>query len=48
MEVVNTTRRENITQQQLRIEIALGNEMVDALLLVPDPQVPVRLEEVKA
>jgi len=36
VEMVNTTRRENITQQQLRIEIALGGEMVDALLLVPD------------
>lgn len=36
VEVVNTTRRENITQQQLRIEIALGNEMVEALLLIPD------------
>jgi len=35
VEVVATTRRENITQQQLRIEIALGGEMVDALLLVP-------------
>jgi hypothetical protein len=36
VEVVNTTRRENIAQQQLRIEIALGGELVDALLLVPD------------
>ena len=36
VDVVNTTRRENITQQQVRIEIALGSEMVDALLLVPD------------
>ena len=42
VEVVNTTRRGNITQQQLRIEIALGNELVDALLLVPDPEVPAR------
>jgi dienelactone hydrolase len=33
VEVVATTRRENIIQ--LRIEIALGGEMVDALLLVP-------------
>jgi hypothetical protein len=40
VEVVSTTRRENITQQQLRIEIALGGEMVDALLLVPDGGVP--------
>jgi dienelactone hydrolase len=29
-------RRESITQQQLRIEIALGDEMVDALLLAPE------------
>jgi len=36
VEVVNTTRRENITQQQLRIEIALGGEMVEALLLSPN------------
>jgi len=42
VEVVNTTRRESITQQQLRIEIALGNELVDALLLVPDPEAPAR------
>jgi hypothetical protein len=39
VEVVNTTRRGNITQQQLRIEIAVGGEMVDALLLVPDGDV---------
>jgi dienelactone hydrolase len=36
VEAVNTTRRDRITQQQLRIEIALGGEMVDALLLVPE------------
>ena len=36
VEVVNTTRRENIIQQQIRIEIALGGEMVDALLLEPE------------
>ena len=42
VEVINTTRRENITQQQVRIEIALGNEMVDALLLVPDNPAPGR------
>jgi dienelactone hydrolase len=35
-QIVSATRRENIIQQQLRIEIALGNEMVDALLLIPD------------
>lgn len=40
VEVVNTTRRKNITQQQVRIEIALGGEMVDALLLIPDGEVP--------
>src|SRR5256714_1225035 len=40
VEVVNTTHRENIAQHQLRVEIALGGEMVDALLLVPDDQVP--------
>ena len=34
------TRRENITQQQLKIEIALGGEMVDAFLLVPDGDGP--------
>jgi len=37
---LNTSQRESITQQQLRIEIALGGEMVDALLLVPDGVVP--------
>jgi len=42
VEVVNTTRRENLTQHQLRVEIALGGEMVDALLLVPDDPVPVQ------
>ena len=42
VEVVNTTRRDNITQQQVRIEIALGNQLVDALLLVPDPMAPAR------
>jgi hypothetical protein len=42
VEVVNTTRRESILQQQLRIEIALGGEMVDALLLVRDGEIAVR------
>jgi dienelactone hydrolase len=42
VEIVNTTIRENITQQQLRIEIALGGEMVDALLLVPNAEAPAR------
>jgi hypothetical protein len=36
VEIVNTSRREGITQQQLRIEIALGEEMVDAILLVDE------------
>ena len=40
VDLVNTTRRDNITQQQVRIEIALGSELVDALLLVPDPEAP--------
>ena len=34
------TRRENITQRQLQIEIGLGGEMVDAFLLVPDGDGP--------
>jgi dienelactone hydrolase len=42
VEVVNTTRRENITQQQLRLEIALGGERVDTLLLLPDDEKPPR------
>jgi dienelactone hydrolase len=42
VEVVNTLDRENITQQQLRIEIALGGEWVDALLLVPDLETSAR------
>jgi dienelactone hydrolase len=36
VEIVNTTQRENITQQQVRLEIALGAEMVDGILLVPE------------
>jgi dienelactone hydrolase len=40
VEIVNTTRRESITQQQLRIEIALNREMVDALLLLPNGDEP--------
>src|SRR5881396_564985 len=40
VQVLNTTRRANITQQQLRIEIALGKEMVDALLVFPDGEPP--------
>lgn len=40
VDTVATTRRENITQHHLRIEVALGGEMVDALLLIPDAKVP--------
>ena len=40
VEIVNTSRRENTIQQQLRIEIALGHEMVDALLLSPESSTP--------
>jgi dienelactone hydrolase len=36
VEIIKTSRRENITQHQLRAEIALGGEMVDGLLLVPE------------
>jgi hypothetical protein len=39
VEVVHTRRRENIAQQELRIEIALGGEMVEGLLLVPEGEV---------
>jgi hypothetical protein len=39
-ETVQTTRRENVTQHQLRLGIALGGEMVDAFLLVPDGKGP--------
>jgi dienelactone hydrolase len=42
VEVVGKVRRGNITQHQLRIEIALGGEMVDALLLVPNGGAPAR------
>ena len=42
VETVATTNREHILQHQLRIEIALGGEMVDALLLVPEGKAPPR------
>lgn len=42
VEVMNTTRRENLTQQQIRVEIALGGEMVDGLLLLPEGGPPKR------
>src|SRR4051812_16732669 len=32
VDVIATSRRENITQQQVRLEIALGHEMVEGLL----------------
>ena len=40
VETVKTTRRENVTQIQLRMGIALGGEMTDAFLLVPDGKGP--------
>jgi dienelactone hydrolase len=40
VEVVNATRRANVRQQQLLIEIALGAEYVDALLLLPEGDTP--------
>lgn len=40
VEVVRTTRRENITQRQVRVQIGLGEEMVDGFLLVPDGDGP--------
>jgi hypothetical protein len=40
VEMVKTTRRENVTQHQLRLGIALGGEMVDAFLLIPDGKGP--------
>jgi arylsulfatase A-like enzyme len=40
VETVRITRRGTITQRQLRLGIALGGEMVDAFLLVPDGDGP--------
>ncbi len=40
VETVQVTRRDNVTQQQLRLGIALGGEMVDAFLLIPDGKGP--------
>lgn len=40
VETVKTSRRENITQHQLRLGIALGGDKVDGLLLVPDGKGP--------
>ena len=39
-ESVKISRRENITQRQLRIEIGIGGEMVDAFMLIPDGDGP--------
>jgi dienelactone hydrolase len=36
VETIKITRRDGITQHQIRLGIALGGEMVDAFLLVPD------------
>jgi dienelactone hydrolase len=40
VETVKVTRREYVTQHQLRLGIAAGGEMVDAFLLVPDGKGP--------
>ena len=40
VETVATTHRENITQHQLRLGIAVEGDMVDGLLLVPDGKGP--------
>lgn len=40
VETVQTTRRGNLTQHQLRLGIALGEEAVDAFLLVPEGKGP--------
>lgn len=40
VEVVKTTRRGNVTQKQMRIEIGVGGEMVNAFLLIPDGEGP--------
>jgi arylsulfatase A-like enzyme len=39
-EQVVVTRRENITQRQLKIKIGIGGEMVDAFMLIPDGDGP--------
>ncbi|HEY7116213.1 MAG TPA: hypothetical protein VH475_06495 [Tepidisphaeraceae bacterium] len=40
MQTLATTRRENITQREVRLGIALGGQDVDGLLLVPDGKGP--------
>ncbi len=39
-ESVQVSRRDNVTQRQLRIEIGVGGEMVDAFMLIPDGDGP--------
>jgi arylsulfatase A-like enzyme/dienelactone hydrolase len=39
-ESVKISRRDNITQRQLRIEIGIGGELVDAFMLIPDGDGP--------
>jgi hypothetical protein len=40
VESVDITRRENVTQRQIRVGIGLNGEMVEACLLVPDGDGP--------
>ncbi len=40
VESVKISRRDNITQRQLRIEIGIGREWVDAFMLIPDGDGP--------
>lgn len=40
VESVEITRRNRITQRQIRLEIGLGGEMVDGFLLIPDGDGP--------
>jgi dienelactone hydrolase len=40
VETLQSARREGLQQHQLRLEIGLGNERVDGLLLVPDGKGP--------
>lgn len=37
---IKITRRENITQRQLKLGIAIGGELVDAFMLIPDGDGP--------
>ncbi len=40
VDVVQTTKRENVTQHQVKVEIGVGRQMVDGFLLVPDGEGP--------